>query len=278
MPQWFSPISVHSYCGQHPTYPATKFIDGNIYSYWHHPDNHYHWIVVDLEESKYIEKVRVFVASTKESHLIEVNVYISDDPENWGDPVATNLNFTAINQWNERDITPKTGRYVKLEHIHTQETYPRNSLQAREFEVYVGVIPPTVTTQVVDNIEKTTATGHGTITNIGGENCDKRGVCWNTIGNPTVADNKSEEINSFGVGPFTRAITGLEPGQKYYIKAYAHNSKGYGYGDQKEFTTIPLSIPANPKAYNGYLCFMEQYIKNKAAGKPPLKLPDGTTW
>ena len=38
------------------------------------------------------------------------------------------------------------------------------------------------------------------------------------------------------------------------------------------------SIPANPKAWNGYLCFMEQYIKNKVADKPPLKLPDGTLW
>lgn len=39
-----------------------------------------------------------------------------------------------------------------------------------------------------------------------------------------------------------------------------------------------VSIPANPKAYNGYLCFMEQYIKNKVADLPPLKLPDGTLW
>ena len=32
-------------------------------------------------------------------------------------------------------------------------------------------------------------------------------------------------------------MTGLTPGQHYYVKAYAYNSEGYGYGDQVEFTT-----------------------------------------
>jgi len=35
---------------------------------------------------------------------------------------------------------------------------------------------------------------------------------------------------------------------------------------------------ARETAIDGYRCFMEQYIKNKVAGAPPLKLPDGTLW
>ncbi|GAH54298.1 unnamed protein product, partial [marine sediment metagenome] len=96
---------------------------------------------------------------------------------------------------------------------------------------------PTVTTQAVSNIGTTTATGNGNITDIGGENCTKRGVCWNTTGNPTIADDKSEETDSFGTGAFTRPMTGLTPGQHYYVKAYAYNSEGYGYGGQVEFYT-----------------------------------------
>ena len=96
---------------------------------------------------------------------------------------------------------------------------------------------PVVTTQAVSDIGPTTATGHGNITDIGGENCTKRGVCWNTTGNPTVADSKSEETDSFGTGAFERAMTGLTPGQLYYVRAYAYNSAGYGYGGQVEFTT-----------------------------------------
>ncbi|GAH98069.1 unnamed protein product, partial [marine sediment metagenome] len=50
------------------------------------------------------------------------------------------------------------------------------------------VTGPTVTTEPVSDIGDTGATGKGTIIATGDENCDKRGVCWNTGGNPTVAD------------------------------------------------------------------------------------------
>jgi len=94
-----------------------------------------------------------------------------------------------------------------------------------------------VTTQAVTDITHEDANGHGTITDTGGENCTKRGICWNTIGNPTIADNKSEETGDFGVGAFTRPITGLDEKTTYYVKAYAYNSAGYAYGAQVEFTT-----------------------------------------
>ena len=106
---------------------------------------------------------------------------------------------------------------------------------------YVGITAPTVTTQAVTSIGTTTATGNGNITDTGGENCSKRGVCWNTTGNPTVADDKSEETDSFGTGAFTRAMTGLASPMKFYVKAYAYNSGGYGYGAQVTFTTKAAS-------------------------------------
>lgn len=101
------------------------------------------------------------------------------------------------------------------------------------------VVPPTVTTQAVSDIEETTAKDHGEITDTGGEDCDKRGVCWKTTPGPTVADSKSEEIGGFGTGAFTRSMTGLSPGTKYYVRAYAHNSAGYSYGSEVTFTTKP---------------------------------------
>ncbi len=42
--------------------------------------------------------------------------------------------------------------------------------------------------------------------------------------------------------------------------------------------TLSESIQANPDAYNGYLSYVQQHIKNLVAGLPPLKLPDGTVW
>ncbi|GAJ02051.1 unnamed protein product, partial [marine sediment metagenome] len=60
----------------------------------------------------------------------------------------------------------------------------------------IPVDPPTVTTQAVDDILPTTATGNGNMTDNGGENASKRGVCWNTTGNPTVMATLYEYYNT----------------------------------------------------------------------------------
>lgn len=102
------------------------------------------------------------------------------------------------------------------------------------------ITSPTVTVDAVSDISTTTATGSGNITDTGEENCDKRGICWNTIGGPDVEDDKSEETNSFGTGAFSRPMTGLSPGTKYYVRAYAHNSAGYSYSPEVDFHTDPV--------------------------------------
>ena len=96
---------------------------------------------------------------------------------------------------------------------------------------------PTVTTQAVSDILSTTATGNGNITVVGDETPTKRGVCWNTTGSPTVDDDVAEETGEFGTGAFDVEMTDLEPGVHYYVKAYAYNEIGYGYGEEVEFDT-----------------------------------------
>ena len=108
-----------------------------------------------------------------------------------------------------------------------------------------GITPPTVTTQAVTDIGGNNATGHATITDLGGDsNCTKRGVCWDTGPNPTIENNKAEESGGFDTGAFSANMTGLSCGQHYYVRGYAYNSSGYGYGEQVEFDTS--SCPAGP--------------------------------
>jgi hypothetical protein len=45
------------------------------------------------------------------------------------------------------------------------------------------------------------------------------------------------------LGAFTSAITGLSDRVTYYARAYATNEKGTAYGDEKQFTTLELTIP-----------------------------------
>jgi len=44
------------------------------------------------------------------------------------------------------------------------------------------------------------------------------------------------------------------------------------------YTPPTASIMGRKTAYDGYRCFIEQYVENKIAGSLPLKLPDGTKW
>ena len=102
---------------------------------------------------------------------------------------------------------------------------------------YTAFSIPTVTSQAVSDILSTTATGNGNITATGGINATKRGVCWNTTGSPTTADDKVEASGDFGTGAFTADLTELSPGVKYYVKAYAINEAGTSYGAEVNFTT-----------------------------------------
>jgi len=96
----------------------------------------------------------------------------------------------------------------------------------------------TVSTQATGSIAGTTATGYGTIVNIGSASPTHRGVAYNTAGSPTTSDPKIDETGSFGTGAFSESITGLTKGQKYYLRAYATNTDGTAYGEEVNFTTL----------------------------------------
>ena len=100
---------------------------------------------------------------------------------------------------------------------------------------------PTVTTTSVSNITHTTAVCGGNVTTDGGTPVTARGICWSTTQSPTTTNNYTSD--GAGTGSFTSSITGLTPGTTYYVRAYATNSQGTKYGQQRIFTTPVLSLP-----------------------------------
>jgi uncharacterized protein (TIGR02145 family) len=104
---------------------------------------------------------------------------------------------------------------------------------------------PKVTTAAITAITDSSATGGGNVTSGGGLTVTARGVCWNTTGNPTIAGNKTG--SGEGTGTFISNLTGLLPNTPYYVRAYATNSTGTGYGNQVTFTTPeavdPVGLP-----------------------------------
>jgi len=95
---------------------------------------------------------------------------------------------------------------------------------------------PLVTTTIATEVTVTTARSGGNITTDGGAPITTRGICWGTNPNPTITDNiLSDETGSAN---FVSLITGLTSGTTYYIRAYATNSVGTGYGNEFSFTTL----------------------------------------
>lgn len=99
---------------------------------------------------------------------------------------------------------------------------------------------PVVTTAIVSLITHTTAKCGGNVTSDGGDSVIARGVCWSTDPAPTIADNKTTD--SSGTGSFTSSITGLTANTPYFIRAYATNNTGTGYGEARAFTTVASTV------------------------------------
>ena len=98
------------------------------------------------------------------------------------------------------------------------------------------ITSPTVTTDDVTNITQTTATSGGNVTSDGGATVTVRGVCWSTSQNPTTSN--SHTTDGSGIGTFISSLTGLTAYTTYYVRAYATNSAGTSYGNEKSFTTL----------------------------------------
>ena len=104
---------------------------------------------------------------------------------------------------------------------------------------------PTLTTVSASSVTINSASSGGNITSDGNQSITSRGVCWNTSPTPTTANSKTTDGS--GTGSFASSLTSLSPGTLYYIRAYAINSIGTGYGNQVSFATIP-SDPSSASA------------------------------
>lgn len=95
---------------------------------------------------------------------------------------------------------------------------------------------PSVAISEVTNLMSSSASSGGNVTSDGGEEVIARGVCWSQTQNPTINDPKT--IDGSGLGIFSSEIKGLKPNTAYYLRAYAINSNGTGYSNQKSFNTL----------------------------------------
>lgn len=128
-------------------------------------------------------------------------------------------------------LEPGTIYYVRAYATNSQGTaYGDEVLFTTSIEL------PKVTTTSVSDITSKSAKSGGNVTSDGGSAVTERGIVWSTVTNPNLSGS-NKLVGGNGKGNFISSITGLTPNTKYYVRAYATNSKGTSYGEQVSFTT-----------------------------------------
>lgn len=110
----------------------------------------------------------------------------------------------------------------------------------------VPKLPQGVSTAVISQITGNSAVSGGNITTDGGAAITAKGIVWSTSASPTIALT-TKTSDGTGTGQFSSTMNGLATGTLYYVRAYATNSVGTAYGDEKTFTTT--APPAEPNVY-----------------------------
>jgi len=102
---------------------------------------------------------------------------------------------------------------------------------------------PTVNLDSVFDIGQISAKAFGNVIDDGGDTINKRGVCWNTTGNPEYPGD-THQSSSGTLGGFEVNLSGLASNTTYFVRAYARNSVGISYSEELEFTTVPeMDLP-----------------------------------
>lgn len=138
---------------------------------------------------------------------------------------------------NLTELLPGTVYYVRSYAINSAGTAYGNELSFMTSPVKI----PTLTTASIGSITLTSAVSGGSIISNGGGAITKSGVCWATSRIPDLTNSFTTDGTVSGT--FTSNITGLHPGLTYYIRAYATNAAGTGYGDELTFHTGSAQLP-----------------------------------
>ena len=148
---------------------------------------------------------------------------------------------TDIATFSNTGLTPSTNYIYR---VYSYNEGGKSPVYSNELSLTTTALLPTITTTAVTSITTSSATSGGTITSDGGAAVTARGICWSTSSNPTIALS-TKTTDGTGTGSFSSSLIGLASGTTYYVRAYATNSAGTGYGTQESFATLLIPTITN---------------------------------
>jgi len=99
-------------------------------------------------------------------------------------------------------------------------------------------VPSVVTLNVISSLTSTTVQTGGVNTNNNGSDIISNGVVYSSTNQtPTITDSKTTDTINLTNSGFVSRLKGLTPATTYYLRAYATNAGGAGYGAVVKFTT-----------------------------------------
>jgi uncharacterized protein (TIGR02145 family) len=165
--------------------------------------------------------------------------------------IAKGITAGDTSSWNQKVGLPQTGNnagdilfWNGTAWVKIQQGLPGQGLFLSQtgIPVWAGPAYATLTTTAATSVTSISVVTGGNITAEGGTPVTARGICWSTSPNPTIANDTTR--NGAGAGLFTSNISNLLGSTTYYIRAYAINTTGVGYGNQVTFTTL-APVPPN---------------------------------
>ncbi|MFA7253443.1 MAG: fibronectin type III domain-containing protein [Patescibacteria group bacterium] len=170
---------------------------------------------------------------------------------------------SGVDFWNiDPDTSSRTVDYVKVtDSTNLDEVYidPPNYDPESSHTVNWFPAAPTVTTGAKDSYLTTDFSSDwieakGSITATGGKNPTIRGLKYSTVGEQD--DSSSFDSGDYSTGDFTKTLSNLEVNTLYYIRAYATNTGGTGYGSwismYTKANTPGISVAGDYDEVSGY--------------------------
>ncbi len=208
---------------------AANIIDENpgtyvrVYAQNGHPATRIIWANVTLQQPTYINYIR---RRLQHGRVVEIKVKQNGI---WSSPVSTD----PINGW-----VTVNGPWEDVEEISFY-LYSTGDGYSYLYEIEAwGSVKPTVVTNLATDIDVSSATLNGDVTDDGGNTITERGFYFGENLNPSTKYTVSGTTGSYSL-----PLIGLDNGKTYYFKAFATNIVGESNGSVLSFTTLYEDVP-----------------------------------